>query len=136
MIVAKRHFYNMTGFWRTQFKCGGAMKDINREQLHAMNELLHEDFVLINVLPVDKFNAGHIRTSVNIPLNDEDFITQVEIISGDKDRKIVVYSQNVECDAAKQAAQALERARFTDVAVYSAGVDDWLKYQALERIVG
>lgn len=112
------------------------MKELKHDELKAMNEIEHEDFVLINVLPVRDFNERHIRTSVNVPINDENFVSQVTAIVGDKQRKVVLYCKNFDCDASLEAAKTLEESGFTQVYDYSGGVEDWLQHQALEKIVG
>lgn len=112
------------------------MKEITHDELKAMNEIEHEDFVLINVLPISDFNERHIRTSVNVPINDDNFVSQVETIAGSKERKVVVYCKNFDCNASEQAASVLEQAGFTRVYDYSGGVEDWLQHKALDQIVG
>lgn len=101
------------------------MQAISRDQLKQMNEQEHEDFVLINVLPRDTFNEDHIRTSVNVPVADDDFIETVDKIAGGKDRKIVVYCANFDCNASPKAAKKLEEAGFTRVYDYEGGTEDW-----------
>ncbi|MDT8410339.1 MAG: rhodanese-like domain-containing protein [Wenzhouxiangellaceae bacterium] len=101
------------------------MKKISREELKKMNELEHEDFVLINVLSREAFNEKHIRTSINIPVENEDFVEQVEAVAGGKQRKIVVYCANFDCDASPKAAKALEQAGFEQVYDYAGGTEDW-----------
>ncbi|MDX1633894.1 MAG: rhodanese-like domain-containing protein [Marinobacter sp.] len=103
------------------------MKSITRDDLKTMNETEHEDFVLINVLPREKFNEKHIRTSINIPVDDDDFVDKVESIAGSKQRKIVVYCANFECDASPKAAKKLEDAGFTQVYDYEGGTKDWFE---------
>lgn len=103
------------------------MKTLTRTELKRMNELEHEDFVLINVLPRDTFKEEHIRTSVNVPHEDDDFTEIVERIAGGKDRKIVVYCANFDCDASPKAAKKLEEAGFTRVYDYEGGTKDWME---------
>ena len=103
------------------------MKAITRDDLKTMNETEHEDFVLINVLPREKFNEQHIRTSVNVPVDNDDFVQTVESVSGSKDRKVVVYCANFECDASPQAAHKLEDAGFKQVYDYEGGTKDWFE---------
>ncbi|MYL23404.1 rhodanese-like domain-containing protein [Vreelandella massiliensis] len=103
------------------------MKAITRNDLKIMNETEHEDFVLINVLPREVFNEQHIRTSINIPVQDDDFVKKVEDVAGSKDRKIVVYCANFECDASPKAAEKLEEAGFTQVYDYEGGTEDWFE---------
>lgn len=101
------------------------MKTLTRDQLKAMNEVEHEDFVLINVLPQEKFRDRHIRTSINIPVGAKDFEDTVQKIAGDKQRKIVVYCANHDCDASDKAADRLEKAGFENVYDYAGGTEDW-----------
>lgn len=103
------------------------MKTIDRNTLKRMNEVEHEDFVLINVLSRDAFNKRHIRTSVNIPVSSDDFEDRVESIAGSKDRKIVVYCANFDCDASPKAASKLEAAGFDEVYDYEGGTEDWFE---------
>lgn len=103
------------------------MKTIDRETLKRMNEVEHEDFVLINVLPREAFNKQHIRTSINIPVGSDDFVDQVESVAGGKDRKIVVYCANFDCDASPKAARKLEEAGFSNIYDYEGGTEDWFE---------
>ena len=102
------------------------MQSLTRDELKTMNEALHEDFVLINVLPRDTFNEQHIRTSINIPVEREDFTELVDLVSGGKQRKIVVYCASFDCDASPKAAGKLEEAGFTAVYDHEGGTKDWL----------
>ena len=101
------------------------MKTLTRDQLKKLNEVEHEDFVLINVLPRDKFLDRHIRTSINIPVDNEDFTDKVEEVVGDKNRKIVVYCASFECNASNKAVDQLEKAGFNQVYDYEGGTEDW-----------
>lgn len=103
------------------------MQAIDRDTLKRMNEVEHEDFVLINVLSPEKFNERHIRTSINIPVASDDFVERVESVAGSKDRKIVVYCANFDCDASPKAAEKLEQAGFTRVFDYEGGTEDWFE---------
>ncbi|SRR6056297_1974505 len=103
------------------------MQAITRDDLKIMNETEHEDFVLINVLPQDDFNEAHIRTSINIPVADDDFESTVARVVGDRQRKVVVYCANFDCDASPNAARKLESAGFTQVFDYEGGTKDWFE---------
>ncbi|MGM0701261.1 MAG: rhodanese-like domain-containing protein [Pseudomonadota bacterium] len=103
------------------------MRTITRDELKVMNETEHDDFVLINVLPRDAFNKQHIRTSINIPAKDDNFVEKVEDVVGSKDRKVVVYCANFDCDASPKAARKLEDAGFTQVYDYEGGTQDWFE---------
>lgn len=101
------------------------MQPISRTTLEKMNEQQKEDFVLINVLPRDAFRKAHIRTSINIPHENDDFVDRVELVAGGKDRKIVVYCANEDCDASPKAASKLDEAGFQRVYDYEGGTRDW-----------
>ncbi len=101
------------------------MEQITKEQLKKMNDVKEEDFVLINVLSPDSFKEKHIRTSINIPLEKDNFEDLVQLVSASKDRKVVVYCASFECNASPKAAERLEKAGFTQVYDYEGGTKDW-----------
>jgi rhodanese-related sulfurtransferase len=103
------------------------MQPISRENLEKMNEQKKDDFVLINVLPREAFREAHIRTSIKIPHEDDDFVAEVEKVAGGKDRKIVVYCAHEDCDASPKAAKKLDAAGFEQVYDYEGGTRDWLQ---------
>lgn len=103
------------------------MQRISRDELKKMNEIQNEDFVLINVLPKEAFNKKHIRTSINIPYNKENFETLVKEVVGGKDRKVVVYCASFDCDASEKAAEKLDQAGFDSVYDYEGGTKDWFQ---------
>lgn len=105
------------------------MRTIDRDELKRMNETDHEDFVLINVLPRAAFNEQHIRTSINIPVDADDFADRVESVVGGRNRKIVVYCANHACDASPKAARKLEDAGFSRVYDYEGGTEDWFAHK-------
>ena len=99
------------------------MQPITRDELKRMNETQHEDFVLINVLPQEEFKKAHIRTSVNIPANNEQFVEHVEEAAGSKERKVVVY-----CASGMRsllAAVTLQEMGFTNVKSMAGGFAAW-----------
>jgi len=110
------------------------MKTLKRNELKEMNDQEQEDFVLLNVLPQDAFNEKHIRTSVNLPYDADDFEETVERIAGSKDRKIVVYCANFDCDASPKAAKKLEEAGFTNVYDYEGGTKDWFEQKEHKEV--
>jgi len=103
------------------------MKAITRDELKKMNETDARDFVLINVLAPEHFNQQHIRTSVNVPVQSDDFVSQVERIAGDKNRDVVVDCASFDCDASPRAADKLDQAGFPHVFDYEGGTKDWFE---------
>lgn len=109
------------------------MRAITSGELDRMNHVDDNDFVLINVLPREQFIDKHIRTSVNIPLEDPNFVQKVEEVAGSKDREVVVYCASLECNASPKAAQKLEAAGFTHVYDLEGGTRDWFAYKGQEQ---
>jgi rhodanese-related sulfurtransferase len=100
------------------------MKTISYDQLKKIKDA-GEDFLLINVLPAQKFNEAHIPDSINIPLEEADFEAQVEEAADGKTKKIVTYCASVDCHASGNAADKLEKAGFTNVLAYEGGIKEW-----------
>jgi len=100
------------------------MKTISKEDLKKMIDN-GEDFILINVLPAEYFEKGHIPGSINVPVGDENFMDNVNMIVHDKNKKVVVYCANFECQASPKAAQMLSDADYTDVYDYEGGIKEW-----------
>jgi rhodanese-related sulfurtransferase len=103
------------------------MQTLTKTELKKLNDQKHEDFVLINVLPPETFREKHIRTSVNIPVQRDDFSELVSLVSANKSRKIVVYCASFDCDASRSAAEKLEKAGFEQVYDYEGGTKDWFE---------
>lgn len=101
------------------------VQTLNTDQVQAMKDR-GEKFELINVLPAQAFHEKHIPGSINIPVDDGDFVQQVEErLGGAKEKTVVVYCANTECPASSKAAGRLEQAGFTNVFDYEAGVAGW-----------
>jgi rhodanese-related sulfurtransferase len=100
------------------------MKTITTEALKARLDQ-ERDLTLVNTLDTESFEATKIPGAVNVPLSDSDFASHVEQIAGGKDRPIVVYCANQQCNASKKAAEKLEAAGFTDVSRYTGGAAAW-----------
>lgn len=106
------------------------MQTLTKAELKQMNEQEHEDFVLINVLSREDFNKKHIRTSINIHYEDEDFAEKVEDVAGSLERKIVLYCASFDCPASEEACEKLEEEGFTQVYDYEGGTKDWFEQNA------
>lgn len=84
-----------------------------------------ENFTLINTLSPEEFEKTHIPRSVNIPVEDDDFVDKVERLVDSKDDKIVVYCLGVGCESSKKATMKLEGAGFESVYRYLGGARAW-----------
>lgn len=100
------------------------MKTITKEELKDMIDN-KEDFVLINVLPRESFEKQHIPGSINISIGDEDFGKKAKQEIKDKNKKIVVYCANSECQASPRAAEKLTEMGYKNVWDYEGGIKDY-----------
>lgn len=100
------------------------MTTVTAQQVKQMRDK-NEDFLLINTLNEESFPKTEIPGSINIPQAAADFVQKVEEEAGDKDKKIVVYCANKQCDSSPTAAKKLEAAGFTNVYDFEAGAEGW-----------
>lgn len=100
------------------------MQTIDIEQLRDKMSK-NDDLLLINVLSKEDFREHHIPNSVNIPVEQDDFVEQVQGHSEGKNQEIVVYCANTSCDASPKAASKLEDAGFTNVYDFEGGIEEW-----------
>jgi rhodanese-related sulfurtransferase len=83
------------------------------------------DFHLIDALTENSFEARHIPGAKNVP-NGGEFMAQFEKeVGADKDAEIIVYCSSNTCMASVEAAAALEKAGYTNVAHYKDGLAGW-----------
>jgi rhodanese-related sulfurtransferase len=92
-----------------------------------------EPFVLVNVLPAEKFEETEIPGAINIPLDDPHFTSLVADVAGGKDGSVVTYCASEDCPASTNAAKKLEEAGFTDVFDYKAGAKGWSEFETEAR---
>jgi rhodanese-related sulfurtransferase len=95
-----------------------------------------EDFLLVNTLPANSFDATKIPGAVNIPETDDDFVARVEQRASGKEKPIVVYCASLQCDSSTKAAQKLEAAGFQDVWEFEAGAEGWQQMMKEKRGAG
>lgn len=84
-----------------------------------------DDAVVVNTLPEDAFEKGHIPETKNIPEADPNFEQRVADIAGGKDQPVVVYCASAECDSSPKAAKKLEEAGFEQVYDFEGGLKAW-----------
>ncbi len=108
------------------------MRTITAEELKQMKER-GQDFLLINTLAEEDFEATHIPDAINIPQDSDDFVQQVEQQAGSKDKPIVVYCARTECQSSHHAAEKLEQAGFRNVIDFEGGAEEW-KRAGLELV--
>jgi len=82
-----------------------------------------EDFVLIDVLGKESFDAKHIPKSINIPSTEIGIRSMKEL--PDKNKEIIVYCASRECEASPNAARKLEKLGYRNVVDFEDGLAGW-----------
>lgn len=98
------------------------MKTINAEELKKKVDA-GEDFVLVDVLGKESYEGKHIKTSINIPVDEIENRASSEL--PDKNKEIVVYCASTDCQASPRAGKKLEELGYTHVVDYEAGIAGW-----------
>jgi rhodanese-related sulfurtransferase len=88
-------------------------------------QLLRETHPLIDVMPRPYHRRLRIPGAINIPVQEEDFVEQVDAVVEDRHRALVVHDAGNDCDLARQACERLEAAGFSDVRLFVAGTAGW-----------
>jgi len=103
---------------------------IDAETLRAM---LHgtNDFVLVDVMPALYFQDFHIRGAMSIPEPE----LAATVRDWPRDRTLVVYCLDRECETSRDAARTLAGLGFVNVLQYEGGKREWRdrKYEAVGR---
>lgn len=97
-------------------------KTINREELRLKMDR-KDDFILLETLPKDSFEEGHLPGAKNLPVDDIDNRASKFIPS--KDTEVVVYCASSDCNASEKAAEKLVKLGYTNVIDYPGGKADW-----------
>ncbi len=100
------------------------MQTLTAEQLRRVIEG-PQRVPVINVLDQDSYEQKHIPDSVSVPLSEPNFVDQVDEQVSNRTDPVVVYCASSSCDASERAAEKLERAGFTGVRDFEAGVEGW-----------
>lgn len=100
------------------------MKSLTAIELDEMQQR-NEQFLLVNTLAQEHFDATKISGAVNIPQDDAQFVQRVEKQAGGKDKPVVVYCASKDCESSTKAAEKLEQAGFTRVYDFEAGAKGW-----------
>ncbi|HEX7030335.1 MAG TPA: rhodanese-like domain-containing protein [Gammaproteobacteria bacterium] len=102
------------------------MQIINRRELKRMLER-DRGFVLIEALPEDEFQRGHLPFAINVPLDDAHFAERVREAVPEPDRDIIVYCSNAASPLSREAARRIEELGYVSVYEYLDGKEDWFK---------
>src|SRR3954471_17151157 len=87
-----------------------------------VRELVAQGAQLVDVLPAETFTQEHLPGAINIPLQTiEKAVEQL-----DRDKPVVVYCYDYQCDLSPRAAHRLEQLGFAEVYDYVASKAAWL----------
>jgi len=92
---------------------------IDRDEVQR---LLDQGAQLVEVLPDDEYEDEHLPGAINIPLKILGAESTRRLA---RDRPVIVYCYDSQCDLSPRAAARLESIGFTDVYDYVAGKADW-----------
>ena len=100
------------------------MKNIKADECKKMCQE-NPNCKCINVLPEEDFEKEHIPNSINIPVEEEDFLDQIKNQNINKNDQIIVYCASNECPASTEAAKKLEKAGYKNVCDFKGGMQEW-----------
>jgi Raf kinase inhibitor-like YbhB/YbcL family protein len=96
--------------------------EITRDELKRKLDS-REEFVLVETLPAERYQQGHIPGAINLP---PDQIRQLAPkLLPDKNAEIVVYCGAFTWHASENAARELAEMGYTNITDYSGGKQDW-----------
>jgi len=84
-----------------------------------------KDFVLLDVLTPQSYEARHIPTAKNAPVGDPDFMEKAEVLVPNKETPVVAYCSSAQCGASPRAAGMLADAGYANVYHYKDGLAGW-----------
>lgn len=96
---------------------------VGRDQVRRLVD--EDDAVVAEVLPRAEYEWAHLAGAVHLPLKGWDVDDIRSVL--DRDRPVVVYCNDHQCDMSPRAAWRLETLGF-DAHDYVAGKQDWLAY--------
>ncbi len=98
---------------------------ISTDELKKKLDAGGADFVLVDVLSKEKYAARHVPGALNIPETLDFAKTFEAALQVPKDTGIAVYCTSNTCQASVRAADALEKAGYTNVVHYKDGLAGW-----------
>lgn len=99
---------------------------INTVDRDSLWRMTRERAQIVEVLPRPEYDWAHLPGSVHLPLQDLTQDQATAVLA--RDRPVIVYCGNTECDLSPRAAARLHRLGFAHVYDYVGGKMDWLSY--------
>ena len=95
---------------------------ITRDDLHAA--VRDGSVVVVDALPSSYYEQAHLPGALN--LVESDVPARAALLLPDKDATVVTYCSSTACRNSRNVAGLLEKAGYTDVRTYEAGIQDWV----------
>jgi rhodanese-related sulfurtransferase/CBS domain-containing protein len=92
---------------------------------HGLQALIEQGAQLVEVLPASAYEQEHLPGAINIPLPD---VREETVATLDRDRPVVVYCYDLQCDLSPRGAVLLEAMGFEQVYDYAESKVAWLAY--------
>jgi rhodanese-related sulfurtransferase/CBS domain-containing protein len=90
---------------------------------HEVQRLVAQRAQLLEVLGSDEYQEAHLPGALNIPLDE---LTRQTVDRLERNRPVITYCYDTQCDMSPRAAWRLETLGFGPVYHYAAGKADWL----------
>jgi rhodanese-related sulfurtransferase len=111
-------------FQATLTETNSKTQEVSTEQLRSI--LLDGSAVVVDARPHQEYVAGHIPSARSLTGPPETHVAAIEtMVSGDKDKALVLYCNGPFCQASKRLADQLVVAGFNNVRRYQLGMPIW-----------
>ena len=100
------------------------MQTISRSELKRVISDPNDTAIVIETLPEEKYNEFHLPGAVNVPPG-ENFDEEIQKVVPNRNRKVIVYCWDENCDASEKAAKQLMELGYTNVYDYAEGKKAW-----------
>ncbi|MBN2001622.1 rhodanese-like domain-containing protein [candidate division KSB1 bacterium] len=104
---------------------------INTDQVHTLQNA--EKAILLDARSLTEYRSGHIPGAVNLPY--EEIFEHEDIYNSlPYDKWLICYCEGPPCDLGELLAWELFNMGYTAVAIYTDGLNEWIKTQDVERV--
>ena len=85
---------------------------------------LNHKYVVVDARSNFEFNVIHIKGAINLPVNSDDFFTEINKLAQKTDNTIVFYCNGRRC---MKSFKAAVKSKLSNIFVFDAGVFEWAK---------
>lgn len=92
----------------------------------------NNDFIIVDARSKFEFNVIHIKEAVNIPVNSDDFYTEINKLAQKTKNTIVFYCNGRRC---MKSFKAAVKSKLSNIFVFDAGVFEWANEYPKESVL-